>query len=198
MPGARRPLRPGPRRPLGLASLAPRRALAWQVWEGEGYADYYGRLHGQVLLLFEGAAPPAAPAAATEALLLHGCTTEAVPPEEGDEAWELSISDAEGEIYSVGLADEGAQGAWLEALAGSARPQPIARATHILLKHQGSRRLASWRDPDGVQIKQRTEADARRQLLAWKRSIERGLKEMGELAQEHSDCDTAEQARHTP
>ena len=34
------------------------------------------------------------------ALLLHGCTTEAVPPEEGDEAWELSISDAEGEIYS--------------------------------------------------------------------------------------------------
>ena len=198
MPGARRPLRPRPRRPLGLASLAPRRAPAWQVWEGEGYADYYGRLHGQVLLLFEGAAPPAAPAAATEALLLHGCTTEAVPPEEGDEAWELSISDAEGEIYSVGLADEGAQGAWLEALAGSARPQPIARATHILLKHQGSRRLASWRDPDGVQIKQRTEADARRQLLAWKRSIERGLKEIGELAQEHSDCDTAEQARHTP
>ena len=74
----------------------------------------------------------------------------------------------------------------------------FSRATHILLKHQGSRRLASWRDPDGVQIKQRTEADARRQLLAWKRSIERGLKEIGELAQEHSDCDTAEQARHTP
>ena len=27
---------------------------------------------------------------------------------------------------------------------------------HLLIKHQGSRRLASWRDPDGKEIRQRT------------------------------------------
>ena len=51
-----------------------------QVWEGEGYVDYYGRLHGQVILLYEGTAPPVGDAAATEALVLHGCTAEMVAP----------------------------------------------------------------------------------------------------------------------
>ena len=32
----------------------------------------------------------------------------------------------------------------------------IMRASHILVKHQGSRRTASWKDQDGVQIKTRT------------------------------------------
>ena len=30
------------------------------------------------------------------------------------------------------------------------------RASHLLVKHQGSRRAASWRDPDGVVITKRT------------------------------------------
>lgn len=30
------------------------------------------------------------------------------------------------------------------------------RASHILVKHQGSRRTASWKDVDGVDIKERT------------------------------------------
>ncbi|CAN0483610.1 unnamed protein product [Ectocarpus sp. 8 AP-2014] len=30
------------------------------------------------------------------------------------------------------------------------------RASHILVKHQGSRRTASWKDVDGVAIKTRT------------------------------------------
>jgi hypothetical protein len=34
------------------------------------------------------------------------------------------------------------------------------RASHILIKHQGSRRLASWRDPDGSEIKNRTREQA--------------------------------------
>jgi hypothetical protein len=43
-----------------------------------------------------------------------------------------------------------------QALEGRSRPQDIGRAAHILLKHQNSRRLASWRDPDGEVIKQLT------------------------------------------
>lgn len=30
------------------------------------------------------------------------------------------------------------------------------RASHLLVKHSKSRRLASWKDPDGVEIKKRT------------------------------------------
>ena len=150
-----------------------------------------------MILLYEGCAPPADAAAATEALVLHGCSAEAVAPLPEDDAeeaaWELSISDAEGEIYSINLPDEEAQRLWLEALEGRSRPQDIGRATHILLKHQNSRRLASWRDPDGEVIKQRTQAEATRLLLSWKHAIDLGTQEIGELAREHSDCDTAEQ-----
>ena len=34
------------------------------------------------------------------------------------------------------------------------------RASHILVKHEGSRRKASWKDPEGGQIKDRTRATA--------------------------------------
>ena len=152
----------------------------------------------QVILLYEGTEPPIDDdAVATEALVLHGCTAEMVAPlpedDAEEEAWEISISDAEGEIYSINLPDEEAQRLWLEALEGRSRPQDIGRATHILLKHQNSRRLASWRDPDGEQIKQRTQAEAARLLLSWKRAIDLGTQEIAELARDHSDCDTAEQ-----
>lgn len=68
-----------------------------------------------------------------------------------------------------------------------------ARASHVLLKHENSRRLSSWRDPDGVEIKARTEAEASRQLKAWRAAIERGEKSIDDLARKFSDCDTAEQ-----
>ena len=58
-----------------------------------------------MILLYEGCAPPADAAAATEALVLHGCSAEAVAPLPEDDAeeaaWELSISDAEGAIYGT-------------------------------------------------------------------------------------------------
>lgn len=63
----------------------------------------------------------------------------------------------------------------------------------MLLKHANSRRLSSWRDPDGVEIKGRTEAAATRQLREWRAAIERGDKAIDELARAFSDCDTAEQ-----
>ena len=184
-------------RTLSAVQREPTQEGKCQVWEGEGYVDYYGSLHGQVILLYEGTEPPAGDATASEALVLHGCTAEMVTPlpedDAEEEAWELSISDAEGEIYSINLPDAEAQRQWLEALEGRSRPQDIGRATHILLKHQNSRRLASWRDPDGEVIKQRTPAEATRLLLAWKRAIDLGEQEIAELAREHSDCDTAEQ-----
>ncbi|CAM9461485.1 unnamed protein product, partial [Ectocarpus sp. 12 AP-2014] len=39
------------------------------------------------------------------------------------------------------------------------------RASHILVKHQGSRRTASWKDVDGVAIKTRTKAPLQPNLL---------------------------------
>lgn len=38
------------------------------------------------------------------------------------------------------------------------------RASHILVKHQGSRRTASWKDVDGVDIKQRTKVREEQEL----------------------------------
>ena len=42
------------------------------------------------------------------------------------------------------------------------------RASHILVKHQGSRRPASWRDPDGKQIRLRSQGDAIEQLKQYR------------------------------
>ena len=62
----------------------------------------------------------------------------------------------------MNLRDEATRQQWLEAIEARARPRDIGRATHILLKHQHSRRLASWRDPEGAAIKQRTPEEASR------------------------------------
>ena len=42
------------------------------------------------------------------------------------------------------------------------------RASHLLVKHQGSRRPASWRDPDGAVITKRSKAAALDELEASK------------------------------
>ena len=62
----------------------------------------------------------------------------------------------------MNLRDEATRQQWLEAIEARARPRDIGRATHILLKHQHSRRLASWRDPEGEAIKRRTPEEASR------------------------------------
>lgn len=106
-------------------------------------------------------------------------------------SFELSISDSNGEVFSLSLADAADRDTWRDALNSRVAPPAIARASHILLKNNASRRLASWRDPDGVDIRKRSESAAAATLRGFRAQIERGEATMEELAMRHSDCDTA-------
>jgi NIMA-interacting peptidyl-prolyl cis-trans isomerase 1 len=164
-----------------------------RVWEGEGYGDYYGLIYGNVMMLYEGAEPPSEGTEPTEALMLHGCKAEAVDAEgEEEDGPELSLSDSGGEIFSLCLTDEAACDEWKEAIEGRNAPPAIARASHILIKHSGSRRVASWRDPTGREIGSRSKAEAVKMLKEFKRLIENGSEDLSELAKQVSDCDTAQ------
>lgn len=80
----------------------------------------------QVVLLYASEEAPTAGAKPSEALILHGCTVEAIEAtEEEPESCELSISDADGEVYSINCADEEAQTAWREALDARTAPPAI-------------------------------------------------------------------------
>ena len=165
-----------------------------RVWEGDGYGDYFGKIYGDVMLLYEGADAPDEGTEPTEALMLHGCKAENVDPEgdaEQEDGPELSLADGGGEIFSLCLESEEARTEWREAVEARGAPPAIARASHILLKHSTSRRLASWRDPTGREIGSRTKAAASKMLREYKRLIENGSEDLADLAKQVSDCDTA-------
>jgi NIMA-interacting peptidyl-prolyl cis-trans isomerase 1 len=63
-------------------------------------------------------------------------------------------------------------------------------ASHLLIKHSGSRRLASWRDPNGEQIRQRSKAAAIEELEKLRARIVAGEK-FEDLARQFSDCGSA-------
>ena len=65
------------------------------------------------------------------------------------------------------------------------------RASHLLVKHQGSRRPASWRDPDGQYIPKKTKEAARDELLAYREQIASGVVTFADLAAKVSDCSSA-------
>jgi NIMA-interacting peptidyl-prolyl cis-trans isomerase 1 len=65
------------------------------------------------------------------------------------------------------------------------------RASHILIKHEGSRRKASWKDPDGRVISATTRADAAARLLDLRNQILAGQANFADLAARHSDCSSA-------
>merc|ERR1712216_194861 len=72
-------------------------------------------------------------------------------------------------------------------------------ASHILVKHQGSRRCASWKDPQGVAILKRDKGDAHKILTGYIEAITSKaagdqLAAFGEIAREHSDCGSATQS----
>ena len=161
-----------------------------RVWEGEGYGDYFGRIYGNVMLLYEGAEAPADGVAPSEALMLHGCKAENVEGEE-EEGPELSLADSGGEIFSLCLGDEAERDEWRDAVETRLAPPAIARASHILIKHNESRRLASWRDPTGREISTRSKASAIKMLREYKRLVENGSEDLATLAEQVSDCDTA-------
>ena len=65
------------------------------------------------------------------------------------------------------------------------------RASHLLVKHQSSRRPASWRDPDGQYIPKKTKEAARDELLAYREQIASGVVTFADLAAKVSDCSSA-------
>jgi NIMA-interacting peptidyl-prolyl cis-trans isomerase 1 len=73
--------------------------------------------------------------------------------------------------------------------------------SHILVKHSGSARQASWRDPDGLVIPSRTKEDAAATLSKLREELqeldgERRARRFAELAFEVSDCGTAREGGH--
>ncbi|RRT46334.1 hypothetical protein B296_00035496, partial [Ensete ventricosum] len=78
---------------------------------------------------------------------------------------------------------------------GEARRKKMAtgqvRASHILIKHEGSRRKASWKDPDGRVISATTRDAAVRQLLALHDDIDSGKACFQDVAVRCSDCSSA-------
>eukprot|EP00252_Welwitschia_mirabilis_P019217 TRINITY_DN438_c0_g1_i4.p1 TRINITY_DN438_c0_g1~~TRINITY_DN438_c0_g1_i4.p1 ORF type:complete len:119 (+),score=13.02 TRINITY_DN438_c0_g1_i4:240-596(+) len=66
-----------------------------------------------------------------------------------------------------------------------------ARASHILIKHEGSRRISSWRDPDGSRIKSTTREQAVAQLASIRDEILSGRANFADMANRYSDCSSA-------
>lgn len=65
------------------------------------------------------------------------------------------------------------------------------RGSHLLVKHQGSRRPASWKDPEGRIIRKTTRDDAVAKLMQFKSDIESGRATLADLATQNSDCSSA-------
>lgn len=65
------------------------------------------------------------------------------------------------------------------------------RASHLLIKHSGSRRPASWRDPQGEVIRVMSKAAAIEELLALRARIVSG-ESFATLATKRSDCSSAQ------
>lgn len=65
------------------------------------------------------------------------------------------------------------------------------RASHLLIKHSGSRRPASWKDPDGREITKRSKEAATEKLRGLREAIASGQQEFADAARSKSDCSSA-------
>ncbi|CAN6905415.1 unnamed protein product, partial [Brassica oleracea] len=65
------------------------------------------------------------------------------------------------------------------------------KASHILIKHQGSRRKASWKDPEGKVIMTTTREAAAEQLKSIREDILSGKANFEDVATRVSDCSSA-------
>jgi NIMA-interacting peptidyl-prolyl cis-trans isomerase 1 len=72
------------------------------------------------------------------------------------------------------------------------------RASHILVKHEGSRRKASWKDPEGATIKTRTRDQAATMLESYRATLSAAgdpqtlLNQFAQMASTESDCGSAQ------
>ncbi|KAL9245651.1 hypothetical protein vseg_019276 [Gypsophila vaccaria] len=65
------------------------------------------------------------------------------------------------------------------------------RASHILIKHEGSRRKSSWKDPEGRVILTTTKESAVSQLKSIRDDILSGKSNFADVASRVSDCSSA-------
>ncbi|XP_051146813.1 peptidyl-prolyl cis-trans isomerase Pin1-like [Andrographis paniculata] len=65
------------------------------------------------------------------------------------------------------------------------------RASHILIKHEGSRRKSSWRDPEGSRISATSRDEAVTQLKTIRDDILSGKAKFEDVASRISDCSSA-------
>ncbi|CDP01913.1 unnamed protein product [Coffea canephora] len=72
----------------------------------------------------------------------------------------------------------------------SSSPDSV-RASHILIKHEGSRRKASWKDPEGQIISNTTRDAAVSQLIALRQDIVSAKAKFEDVAARYSDCSSA-------
>ncbi|KAE8783587.1 Peptidyl-prolyl cis-trans isomerase 1 [Hordeum vulgare] len=77
------------------------------------------------------------------------------------------------------------------ASARSASGEETVHASHILIKHEGSRRKAFWKDPEGQVISATTCADAAACLGELRAQFLAGRASFADLAAQHSDCSSA-------
>eukprot|EP00164_Ancoracysta_twista_P009515 GFYU01014100.1.p2 GENE.GFYU01014100.1~~GFYU01014100.1.p2 ORF type:complete len:115 (-),score=37.90 GFYU01014100.1:191-535(-) len=68
----------------------------------------------------------------------------------------------------------------------------MVRASHLLIKHSGSRRPASWSDPDGARIKNTSKDQAIARLEEYRQQIADGKADFAKLAEQFSDCSSAQ------
>ncbi|KAL3527199.1 hypothetical protein ACH5RR_011855 [Cinchona calisaya] len=76
-------------------------------------------------------------------------------------------------------------------MSSSSSSRDKVRASHILIKHEGSRRKASWKDPDGHIISNTTRDAAVSQLKALRDDIVSGKAKFEDVAARYSDCSSA-------
>ncbi|KAI5684097.1 hypothetical protein M9H77_05325 [Catharanthus roseus] len=76
-------------------------------------------------------------------------------------------------------------------MSSSSSSRDKVRASHILIKHEGSRRKASWKDPEGRVISNTTRESAVSQLKALRDDIVSGKAKFEDVAARYSDCSSA-------
>lgn len=76
-------------------------------------------------------------------------------------------------------------------MSSSSSSRDKVRASHILIKHEGSRRKASWKDPEGRVISNTTRESAVSQLKSLREDIVSGKAKFEDVAARYSDCSSA-------
>jgi len=103
--------------------------------------------------------------------------------------WEKRTSRSTGMVYYLNLLTKESQWEVPTTPAEAAKDKTgKVQCAHLLVKHSGSRRPSSWREEKITRSKE----EARKILEGYRKRIESGEKTLQELAQEYSDCSSAQ------